>query len=528
MSNSLWDRLSRRSLFRQGGLLAAAQALGVSLQQRVSAAPLQLGNLYRSIGVKPVINARGTFTIITGSTTLPEVKRAMEEASRGFVHMDELMDGVGKRLAELTGAEWGIVTAGCCAAITHCTASAIAGGNPERMQRLPNLAGLKNEVIVPAYSHNVYDHAVRMLGAKLVIVRDKAELEPAFNERTAMVYILAGNGDEGPLGTQAVSEVAKRKGVPVLVDAAAEILTIPNVHLQRGATAVAYSGGKCIRGPQAAGLLLGEKSLLQGAWINSAPHHAFGRSVKVGKEEIMGMLAAVEMWVKRDHKAEWKEWENRIDHIATAVKKVEGVTTNVRQPNEGLSNRTPSLQVSWDSAKLGITGTEVSKMLLDSEPRIVLAGANQGGVSIVPYQMSPGDEKVVAERLHAILSKPPKTAPPPAPPEGTPSSIAVQWELKLEFVRGSVSHSLVLEQDGGKLMGTHNGEFASGDLNGTVAANTVRFQSSYPTEGTRVSYQFTGKVEGGKMSGTVALGEYGEAKWTAERHQYRAGGGRRG
>jgi L-seryl-tRNA(Ser) seleniumtransferase len=528
MSNSMWEKLSRRSLFRHGGFLAAAQALGVGLQQRISAAPLQLGNLYRSIGVRPVINARGTFTIITGSTTLPEVKKAMEEASRGFVHMDELMDGVGKRLAELTGAEWGIITAGCCAAITHCTASAIAGGNPERMQRLPNLAGLKNEVIVPAYSRNVYDHAIRMLGTKLVVVRDRAELEPAFNDRTAMVYILAGPNDDGPLGTQAVSEVARRKGVPVLVDAAAEILTIPNVHLQRGAHAVAYSGGKCLRGPQAAGLLLGEKSLLQGAWVNSAPHHAFGRSLKVGKEEIMGMLAAVEMWVKRDHKAEWKQWEDWLDHIATAVKKVEGVTTNVRQPGKDLSNRTPSLQVSWDSAKLGITGTEVSKLLLDNDPRIVLAGANPGGVSIVPYQMSPGDEKVVAQRLHGILSKPPKSAPAPAPPEGTPGNIAGQWQLKIDFMRGSVNHTLMLEQDGGRLMGTHLGEFASGDLNGTVAADTVRFQSAYPTEGSRVSYQFTGKLEGGKMSGTVALGEYGEAKWTAERHQYRAGGFRRG
>src|SRR5256886_14806328 len=133
-----WPGYSRRTLFQQGGLLAAVQALGGSLSKTALAAPMQLGNLYRSIGVRPVINARGTFTIITGSTTLPEVKKAMDEASRGFVHMDELMDGVGKRLAELTGAEWGIVTAGCCAAITHCTASAIAGGNPERMQRLPN------------------------------------------------------------------------------------------------------------------------------------------------------------------------------------------------------------------------------------------------------------------------------------------------------------------------------------------------------------------------------------------------------
>ena len=150
-----WAGFSRRDLFRRGGLLAAAHALGGSVREAV-AAPLNVGpDMYQSIGVRPLINARGTFTIITGSQTLPEVKRAMDEASRSFVNMDELMDGVGKRLAELSGAEWGIVTAGCCAAVTHCTASAIAGGNPERMQRLPNLAGLKSEVIVPQYLQTV-------------------------------------------------------------------------------------------------------------------------------------------------------------------------------------------------------------------------------------------------------------------------------------------------------------------------------------------------------------------------------------
>jgi D-glucosaminate-6-phosphate ammonia-lyase len=531
-----WAGYSRRDLFRQGGLLAAAQALGGSIQKAV-AAPLEIGpNLYRSIGVHPVINARGTFTIITGSTTLPEVKRAMDEASRSFVNMDELMDGVGKRLAELSGAEWGIVTAGCCAAVTHCTAASIAGGNPERMQRLPDLQGgvLKSEVVVPAYSHNVYDHAVRMLGVKLVVVRDKSELEGAFNERTAMVYILAGPGDEGPLGTAAIAEVARRKNVPVVVDAAAEVLTLkPNVHLARGANAVAYSGGKCIRGPQAAGLLLGDKNLLQGAWINSAPHHAFGRSVKVGKEEIMGMLAAVEMWVKRDHKAEWAQWEAWLDHIAVSVKRVPGVTTKVNGPSEGLSNRTPELMIQWDGDKLGITGQEVNKTVLDTEPRIVLARASgsrpgqmASSVAVVPYQMTPGDEKVVADRLYALLSKPPKFENPAPPPNGQPATVAGQWEVKLDFVYGSANHTILLEQDGAKLVGTHHGEFASGDLSGSVAANTLRFQSSLGTEGTRVSFQFTGTVDGDKMSGTVALGEYGEARWAAQKHQYRTGGRR--
>ena len=516
---------SRRDLFRQGSLLAAAQALGGRIH-RAMAAPLEIGaNMYKSIGVRPLINARGTFTIITGSQTLPEVKRAMDQASRGFVNMDELMDGVGARLAEISGAEWGIVTAGCAAALTHLTAAAIAGGNPERMQRVPNLAGLKSEVIVPAYSRNQYDHAIRMLGVKLIEVRSKEELEAAFNSRTAMAYILAGGQDDGPLGTRVVAEACKRRGVPLVVDAAAEILTLkPNVHLDRGATAVAYSGGKCIRGPQAAGMVLGEKKWLQAAWINSAPHHAFGRSLKVGKEEIMGMLAAVEMWIKRDHKAEWAMWESWLNHIAASVKRVNGVTATLRQPSADLSNRTPNLLIQWDPAKLGLSGQDAFRHLLDTEPRINLANSSPNSVSVVPYQMQAGDEKVVAERLHAVLSNPPKKAP--EPPAAAPSiNVAGVWEVKLDFQYGSAAHRVSLEQhDGGRLVGMHHGEFAAGNLNGTVAGNRVRFTSSLPTEGSRVSFQFDGTEQGGKLAGTVALGEYGEARWSAERHAYPTGG----
>ena len=515
MPNLFWQKLRRRDLFLQGGALAAAQALG---GRPAEAAPLEIGpDMYRSIGVRPIVNARGTFTIITGSETLAEVKRAMDLASRSFVHMDELMDAVGRRLAELSGAEWGIVTAGCAAALTHCASAAIAGGNPERMQRLPDTTGLKNEIVVPAYSHNVYDHAVRMVGTKLILVRDPAEAERAFNDRTAMVYILAGPGDDGPLGTSVMTRLARPRNVPVVVDAAAEILTLkPNVHLERGATAVAYSGGKCIRGPQAAGLLLGEKKFLQAAWINSAPHHAFGRSLKVGKEEIMGMLAAVEMWVKRDHKAEWAMWEGWLNHIASSVTRVEGVKAAIHQPSADLSNRTPELVIEWDAAKVGIGGQDLSKYAFDTEPRIALARAGAGMVAVVPYQMMPGDEQVVAERLYTLLAKPPKIEKPPQP-RGAPVSVAGEWDVELEFGYLSARHRLVLEQDGAKLNGQHQAEFDTGNLTGTVASNTVKFQSSIPTLGTRVGFQFAGQVEGGTISGTVGLGEYGEAKFTAMR-----------
>src|SRR3954454_21889674 len=304
---NLRSAFNRRDLFRKGGILTMAGAIPPSVSaalDKPAGKPMDGRDhsaLYEAIGVRPIINARGTFTILTGSQSLPQVKDAMVQASRSYVQMDELMSGVSKKLAELTGAPWGIVTAGCCAALTNFTAAVIAGTNPERMQRLPDLTGLKSEVIIPKYSRNVYDHAIRMLGVKIIEVDSPAELGAAFNENTALIYILAGPCDEGVLGTKAVSDIARKHNVPVIVDAAAEDLTIPNIHLQRGATAVAYSGGEGMRGPQAAGLLLGDKNLLEAAWANSAPHHAFGRSLKVGKEEIMGMLAAVEAWKTRDH-----------------------------------------------------------------------------------------------------------------------------------------------------------------------------------------------------------------------------------
>ena len=526
---------SRRALLKAGGLATAIGALNSAFAKpgaAETAAPYSpttkaaSTGLYESIGVEPLINCRGTFTIITGSQTLPEVKKAMDEASRSYVQMDELMDGVGKRLAELTGAEWGIVSNGCCAGLTSCTCAAVAGTNPERMQRLPDLTGLKNEVVIPEYSRNVYDHAVRMVGVKIIEVKDPAELDAAFNDRTAMVYILAGPGDEGPLGTQVISAVAKRHGVPVLVDAAAEGLTFPNVHLQRGATVVAYSGGKCIRGPQSAGLLLGDKNFLQAAWANAAPHHAFGRSLKVGKEEIMGMMVAVEMWKKRDHDAEWRQWTSWLNQISDSVKRVNGVSTSVLQP-EGLSNHTPSLKIEWDGAKRGITGTELTQYLLDSHPRMAFAHSSgtrpddmASTVLVTPYMMMPENVKVVADRLYQVLSKPPKAQSPAPLPEGQPAAVNGLWQVRIEYARGSADHNLELVQSGSNLVGTHYGEYGQGDLKGELAVNLIRLRSSQKIQGTRLFYDFTGTVEGDRMSGDVGLGEYGEAKWSAQRHHY--------
>jgi D-glucosaminate-6-phosphate ammonia-lyase len=513
---------TRRRLLGQGGISALLGALGGS---RTAKAALTVGpDLYKSVGVKPVINCKGTFTIMSGSLTLPEVKQAMLEASKHFVHIDELMDAVGKRIAEITGAESAIVTCGCAAALTHATAAAIAGGDPEKIQRLPDLTGLKNEVIAPDYSRNVYDHALRMVGVKMVTVSNLDELRHALSPRTAMVMVLGTPADTGPFGLEPVAEAAHERGVPVLVDAAAEGLTIPNVHLRRGADLVAYSGGKALRGPQSAGLLIGRKDLIRAAWTNSAPHHAFGRPMKVGKEDIVGMLAAVEMWVKRDHDAEWKMWESWLAEIARSVERVDGVTTNVLQPR-GLSNYSPRLEIRWNPGKVGIHGKDLENHLWNSNPRIILASGTgtrrEGGdstVSVMPWQMQPGDAEVVADVLYQKLSNPPNLESPTE--RGSLAKVAGQWDVDIDYPLAPARHTVFIEQSGDELSGSHHGDMTGGDIEGWVEGDSVHFSSRHRWEGAAFGFNFSGTVQGDTMAGELDMGEYFTAKWSARRHQY--------
>src|SRR5947209_11454868 len=396
-----------------------------------------------------------------------------------------------------------MVSAGCAAALDHATAACVAGGNPDRHVRIPNLAGFpKDEVVIPTHSRNVYDAAVRSIGVKIIEVADVAEYEAALGPRVAMVYLFAGpRAESGPLPYEAVYSIAKKKNIPVLVDAAAEMLTVPNVHLQRGATLVGYSGGKCIRGPQCAGILLGRKDLIKAAWVGSAPHHGHGRTMKVGKEEAMGMLAAVEMWVKRDHKAEDQMWTSWMNNIAGRVSKIDGVKTAVRE-SRGLSNHSPGLSISWDPAKVGITGEEVSNILYTTEPRIALAGgggggrggaraSNETGISITAYMMAPGEDKIVGNRIFQILSvsRPPWKPEAPKTPAG---DLTGRWDVRIDFVAGTTEHDFHVKQQGNQLIGTHQGDFVARDFSGAISGNDVRISSSVgEVHGAALSYHFT-------------------------------------
>ena len=260
---------------------------------------------YASLGVRPIINAGGTYTIWSGSRMIDVAAQAMVEATNEHVSIGELMEAIGARLAEITGAEWGYVTSSCSAAINQIAAAAIAGGDPEKIVRLPDTTGMRNEIIMEARVGSGYEQCMHIAGGKVITVDTETDLRAAIGERTALVFI---NGDGEALSRitpERTIAVARECGVPTFVDAAAQRLQVPNRYLEMGADAVAYSGGKCLRGPQASGLILGRKDLLRAAFLHASPHGSQGRPMKVGKEEAMALLAAVEAFLLgRDHDAE--------------------------------------------------------------------------------------------------------------------------------------------------------------------------------------------------------------------------------
>jgi D-glucosaminate-6-phosphate ammonia-lyase len=508
-------RISRRDVFRAGGLSAAAGLLG-----KAAPAAGRAANIYTRIGVRPFINCTATYTINGGTLTLPEVKEAMDEASRYSVNIDELMEKVSERIAQLLQVDWAIVTSGAAAAATHATAACIAGADPEKMRQLPDLTGLKSEVIMPRQSRNVYDHAIRAVGVKIIEVDTRGDFLAALSQRTAMVAVLGSAEAHGDIRLEEICELAHKAGVPVFVDAAAEFPTPPNPYLKRGADMVCYSGGKIIRGPQCSGLLLGRKDLVQAAWANSAPHHAYGRALKVGKEEIMGQLAAVEAWVnRRNMENEWKTWEGWYAGMSKTLTRLPGIETKVFPPAG--ASPFPVLHVSWDPQRYGINAGELYDLLLNGEPRIMSHAAGEGCSFVIrPAAMQPGDEKLVAARLYEIFSQHagPRPRPAPQPPA---QSVAGRWDAQLQFILGSARHTLFLEQDGNNLTGSHEGSKLRSDLAGKIDGDQVRVHSAFPYEGNTLHYTFIGKVKGDHMEGEVDLGEYGKAQFTARRHQYR-------
>ena len=480
-------------------------------------------NIYQSIGVEPVINCVGTYTIIGGSIERPEVVAAMHDASGFFVQYDELAFGIGRRLSDLTGAEWGMVSAGCAAGMKHVTAACVTGGNPEKLIRIPDLAGFdKTEVVIPRRSRNAYDHAIRNIGVKIITVNTPEELDRALNSRTAMIYMTANNEvREGqPFSLESIAEMAKPLNIPILVDAAAEDLTIPNVHLQRGATIVAYSGGKAICGPQCAGLLLGRKDILMSAWQASSPHHGPGRDNKVGKEEMLGMLAAVESWVTRDHVEKMRIWHTYLYTISKRVSSVKGVKCTIEEPH-GLSNHSPSLIITWNPDSLNISGPDVQESLATKQPRIAvhsnwLDDSGNTSVIISSGQMQPGNDKLVADRIVELLSQQNTKSKEMNAPV---TNLTGRWDVDISFYSSKSQHTFFIDQDGNWIKGSHKGDFSMRDMAGILDGDQVKLSSADRHVADNIPFIFYGTVADEKMSGQIFMGEYIRAGFKATRHE---------
>ena len=388
--------MPNRRRFLQG--VSAVPLLGATVQ--VQAAPTKR-EYFKELGIRPFINAAGTYTTLTASLMLPEVVQAIEYASKQFVNLIDLHDAVGKKIAELAGCEAAMVTSGAAGALTVGTAACLTGTNQEFIRRLPDIAGMKTEVIIQKSHRYGYDHAVRNCGIKFIEVETDSELEVAVNANTAMMLFFNANDKVGRINAQRFVELGKKHKVPTFNDAAADVPPLENLskYNKMGFDLVTFSGGKGIRGPQSAGLLLGRKDLIEAARLNASPNSdSIGRGMKVNKEEMVGMMVAVESFVKRDHVAEWKEWEKRVKVIADAVS-LKGVATETFVPE--IANAVPHLRIKWDQSKL--SATEVVKQLREGDPSIEVRPGSKDFLDVAVWMLQPNEAQIVAKRIREVL-----------------------------------------------------------------------------------------------------------------------------
>ena len=477
--------------------------------------------ILKSIGVEPIINCKGTNTIMGGSVARPEVRLAMEAVSTLNVQMDELVDGVGKRLAELTQAEWGLVTSGAAAGIKLCTFACLSGGNPEKLVRMPDLTGFeKTEVIIPRASRTVYDQAIRSTGATIITVENEEELRKKIGPKTAMIYIDAEKESFLPL--EIISKIAKPLNVPIFVDAAAHILTFPNVHLSRGADVVAFSGGKGLKAPGSCGLLLGRKDLLMSTWQVSAPHHGPGRDNKVAREEHIGMLAAVETWVEMDHKNEMQNWVNWLENIGKQAATVKGVSFRIKMPDPELIHHvTPYLFITWNPDELHVTGLEVSEELGNTFPRVGVAVYRDEpgltGISLVGYMMVPGDDKIAASRIREVIARK-RSLKPAIAMKAASVNMLGRWDVDVQFYNSRDKQQFFIDQqEGNYFSGVHKSDFSEREINGTIEGNEIKMQSIWLIPGNRIQTTFKGIITGETVSGDIDMHEFLSAKFSANR-----------
>lgn len=399
-------KITRRGMLLTGAGLAMSGNLE---PDALAAGEARKTNVYEAIGVKPVINATGTVTILGGSLMPPEVAAAWVEASKHFVDLVDLQNKVGERLARLIGVEAAMVTTGAAGAMLLGTAAVVTRGDQNFIKRLPDTAGMKNEVLLQKSHHTCYDNQLADVGVKLIDVETADDVSRAVSERTAMMFFLNYADEDGRIKRREWLELARRHQVPTLLDAAADVPPVSRLaeYTKMGFDLVAFSGGKALRGPNDTGLLLGRKDLIEAAKANANPHcGTIGRMMKVSKEDMIALLAAVERYLHLDHTAEWKEWERRLSVVEAALKEIP--TLHCERVVPPIANQVPHVVLTWDEKRVPLTRDQLTKRLAEGDPPIAIGrvrGTGDKGVLISVFQLQEGEDRIVAERLREIFRK---------------------------------------------------------------------------------------------------------------------------
>ncbi len=373
--------------------------------------------VYQTLGVTPIIHAAGTTTRYGGSLMRPETIGAMREAAQAFVNIDELNTAAGEAIAQMLGAEAALVTGGAAAGLVLQAAACIAGDDPARIARLPETTGMRNELIIQRTHRFQYDQMFRVAGGVLVEIglgrtTSPVELEDAINQNTAAVVYLYSPFTRPPgiLPFATVCEIAHKHDVPVIVDAASMLPPRENLfkHLRLGADLVSFSGGKGIRGPQSTGILAGRKDLIRAAALSNSPNNGVGRPSKTSKEEIVGLVTALEHFLVDDEAAEMNRYREVCTHIVDAVREISGIRAVVE--HDAVNRVIPHAVMYFESSWNGPSGQVIREALAAGTPHIyVQQGVRQGGyfdeIAVDPINLQPGDEEILARRLREELMR---------------------------------------------------------------------------------------------------------------------------
>jgi L-seryl-tRNA(Ser) seleniumtransferase len=386
-------------------LAGGAVLPGSASAAATSAAAFKGRDYFAELGVRTFINAAGTYTSMTASLMRPETMEAIRYASRKFCMLDELQDRVGERIAAITHAEAAVVTSGAFAALTIGMAGILTGKDPARVRQLPKLegTGMKSEVICQKGHAIGYNQALTNTGVRIIMVETREELERAIGPNTAALHFLHINADRGRIQHEEWVAVGRKYGIPTTIDIAADVPPVSNLWRfnDMGFDWVAISGGKALRGPQSAGILMGKKHIIEAARLSMPPRgETIARGMKVNKEEILGMWAALEEFVSIDHDKEYQLFQARIDRIKAAAEAVKGVSTQVSHPK--LGNCTPTLNITWDAALVRQDGNQLREALRKGDPSIEVMGGKDN-LSITAWQLVEGEDRIVARRVREVL-----------------------------------------------------------------------------------------------------------------------------